>query len=840
MFLLVFQFTFLSIDDNTTVSADSTNNHIYVCNGVNASAAEGASSTGSFGGIGKLFSSTDYNSISFDNENYVSDSSDTGMHQYHEFRFNIDEDVEDITRIDITWKGYGGDDLSNYGYSLWVMESGNYVNRASGTKSSKDTLAKSYTTLSDINAVINGGSLYIGVQSDYTGEARTDDPPFAGVASWIKSYYLEVSITYNAQNDECQGLVVSNPISVVEMESFDVTVTSCSIPIENALVGFNGLNLSTNEFGVVSFSAPEVESDTPFDIFVYRAGYVVNVSSISVLDNSSNDVPVLDISVPASVEEYESFEVTVTSDSIPVSGVMVSFSGNTYYTDVYGAADVLAPGVNNNKSILLSASKSGYLSDETSVLVLNIDSQAYAELVISSDNAVYEGEIFTVTVSSQDAPISGVLVGFNDNESSTNLDGKVTFYAPYVDSKTYFTITASKGGYISDSKTISVLDALETNIVLISPNGDENLSGDIDVVWDVLNPPAQNLADPSQGFLDVSIYYKNDGGSWVFLVEGLNANIDSYSWDTTTVENYDKYLLKIVLSSSDESWEDLSDSTFSIYNAPEEVDGWIYGSVFENNINSTPIEKALFCVYNPLSIGNTIVNKCQYTNDEGYYNIIHSEGTYSVKISKTGYETKTFNNINIELGIGTKLNVTLNKTSNKKLAQSIADYTISEEIKKGKIAGTVDVRAKELLVDLYQDINVDISSSDIASENGVDILVSGEGESSTKLIIYLGFVEDKQDIQVIYDGLLIEKTSDIEYFFSEENNDSGWILVSNDDKGFEEQIVIVNIPHFSQHQITIKISDVLTQINAVLYYVGFLVLVATMFLGIGFLRKKYY
>jgi len=91
------------------------------------------------------------------------------------------------------------------------------------------------------------------VQSDYEGEARTNDPPFAGVASWIKSYYVEVNITYNAQGDEEQGLVVSNPISVVEMESFDVTVTSCGIPIENALVGFNGLNLSTNEFGVVSF-----------------------------------------------------------------------------------------------------------------------------------------------------------------------------------------------------------------------------------------------------------------------------------------------------------------------------------------------------------------------------------------------------------------------------------------------------------------------------------------------------------------------------------------------------------------------------------------------------------
>jgi len=928
MFLLVFQISFIIANNDTFVSADSINNHIYVCNGFNASAAEGSSSTGSFGGIGELFSSADYNSIRSDDNNFVYDSSDVGMHQYHEFRFNIDENLEDITRIDITWKGYGGDALFNYGYSLWVMESGNYVNGASGTKSSKDTLVKSYTNLSDINVVINGGSLYIGVQSDYEGEARTNDPPFAGVASWIKSYYVEVNITYNAQGDEEQGLVVSNPISVVEMESFDVTVTSCGIPIENALVGFNGLNLSTNEFGVVSFSAPEVESDTSFDIFVYRAGYVVNVSSIAVLDNSSQDVPVLDISAPSSVFEGESFQVQISADDVAVEGVLVVFagalfytdesgiviftappveedityaitasksdyvsaessilvlddnaseqsqldivapssvfegesfqvqvsaddnfvedvkiifSGYTYYTNINGIAIILAPSVDSNKSIKLSANKSGYLSDEIYVLVLNEDTAVVTpNLFINCQDSVYENNEFVVTVVSEGVVVSGVNVTFNGDLLVTNAAGKVVFTTPSVEYTRSYTVTASKTGYKSYSKSVNVIDELETSIVLIYPCGGEYLSGVVDVSWVVFNPPAVNIANPEQGFLLVDLSYRKDNGSWVLIAEGLDANIGFYSWDTTGIENYDKYFLKIVLSSSDDKWTDISDDTFSIYNAPEEVDGWIYGNISETDENVSFIQNVLVCIYMPSVIEKTIVNKCRYTNNQGAYSITCPSGIYIVKISKPGYETKTFYNINVESGQGTKLDFILNKTSSKSSKLSITEYIISEEIKKGIVGGMVDLRLEEKQISLYNDINIDVNSSDLTSEKGVELLISGEGQPGTKIIIYLGFVQDKDKIQVLYDGILIEKTNDFEAFFTEEKDFAQWVLTSSSVNDFEEQIVIVNIPHFSQHEITIKLTDFLTQINAVLYYVGFLVLVATMFLGIGFLRKKYY
>ena len=929
LFSFVFHFNPLDTNDNTAVSIDLLNNHVYLCDGSNGTAWKGKASDGLFNNDGGVFNQADYNSISVDDSQYVRDSSETPYYQYHKFDFNIAESVDSIRSIDITWRGYGGNDNS-YGYSLWVKENSNYVKQDWGSNDDIETLAKTYHSISDnIEDIITNGHLYIAAQSDYPGMPRNDDPPVAGSASWIQSYYVEVDVSYENQytpedsfsvsypssvlegqsfnvtvsdsqtNDPVQGanvtfanidnttdssggasfnapfvvsddyytlsvskegyqtftasilvqndipgeedseLEISNFDSINENLSFTVTATSESVAVEGVLVVFNGKLFYTDESGIADITAPPVTEDTLYSISASKEGYVSAESSITVLDNESLEELQLALFAPSSVEESESFQVTITADSSPVEGVMLSFSDDTFYTNEQGIANILAPIVNSNKSILLSAYKSDYLSDETYVLVINTDSEIYPELVISSDSSVNEDESFTVSVSSEDDYIEDVLVSFNDDSSYTNSNGQVTFTAPSVESKTYFTITASKEGYISDSKTISVLDELETNIVLISPNGGENLSGVTEIVWNVLNPPAQNIENPSESLLEASICYKKDTGSWVIIAEDINANLESYSWDTNNAQNHNNYFIRIVLSSYEETWEDISDSAFSIYNAVEgSDDGWIYGNVFESNQNVTPVENAEVCVYTS-SPGEILVKRCRYTDEQGYYSIKCSKDTYNVKISKSGFETKIFQNINVQQAKGTKQDAILNKTT-KKPSQSIADYTISEEIKKGTIGGTVDAR-EEKQVNLYQEINVNVSSYDINSEEGVDILVSGDEEADgTKLIIYLGFVEYKNDIEVFYDGNLIEKTSNIQDFFSGENNNSEWILTSNDENSFVEQIVIVNIPHFSQHQITVKLSDVLTQINAVTYYAGFFILVAAMFLGIGFVRKRYY
>jgi hypothetical protein len=834
MFLLISQFTFLSIDNNTTVSADSINYHVYVCNGVNASAAEGASSTGSFDGIGELFSSTDYNSISFDNENYVSDSSDLGMHQYHEFRFTIDEDVEDITRIDITWKGYGGDDLSNYGYSLWVMESGNYIKKASGTKSSKDTLVKSYTVSSDdINNLISGGSLYIGVQSDYEGEAK--DPPFAGVVSLIKSYYVEVSITYNAQNDECQGLVVSNPSSVVEMESFDVTVTSCSIPIENALVGFNGLNLSTNEFGVVSFSAPEVESDTSFDIFVYRAGYVVNVSLVTVLDNSSQDVPVLDISAPSSVFEGVSFTVTVTSDNVAVQGAIVNFSGFSYSTTVQGTVTFSAPYVDEDASFNIVAYKPGYISTMDSIIILDNSSQDVPVLDISAPSSVFEGASFTVTITSEGILVKDVLVSFNGVSSSTNSEGKVIFTAPFVGSKAYFTIIASKSGYVSDSKTIGVLDLLETNVVLISPNGGESVSDVVDILWDVVNPVSS---------ASISLFYKVVSGSWVSIADGLSISSDSFGWDTSVVDD-GSYLLKLLLMVGDVVYEDVSDSYFTISNFDDIQRGWVYGKITDIN-TFNPIKNAEVCL--KLS-EESLIYRCVYTDEQGNFNLSSVLGNYLITVSKEGYQLDA-KTVQINKDEGTLVNFELEKTQfqEEKVSDNYElffNYIIKDTSNENSAGAKIDVDTRAITV--FTDfLDMSIEKQTL---NNLELKVSAPNTTKSKIIFIKASsaiftdVQSIDDFNVEYDGNNIERKS-IDYVISNIDNSSQpvWTIFSSFDKDEKETYYFaILVPSFSEHNINIFTSfqEVFGGLTALIYNILFIIVIALVIVGITIYRIKH-
>lgn len=921
IFSLAFHFNIMDKNNDIFSSASSiVNKHLYTCNGNNATAWEGADDYGGFTN-GALFSISDYQNIIFDDDASVKDSSYTNMYQYHRFDFSIDENVEDIVGIDIMWKGSGGsEEIENFGYSLWVKTEGVYIKVDEGAESDKDTLFITYSSVShDLNDILSNGHIYVAAQSECRGLEKR--PPVAGYASVIETYYIEIEISYSAEEDPLSSFSVSYPSSVEEGQSFDitvnnnvsitpvedaevafvgitghtdssgivsfhspyvdfntshsfsvskegyenftasilvlnnespqedpdleistfssvieglgfsVTVTSDDVAVENAIVNFSSFSKSTNSEGITTFNAPYVEENTSYLITAYKSGYNSAESSIVVLNNESpEENPQLEISSPLYADEGEIFEVIITSEGVAIEGVMISFSDDIYYTDGYGKVDVSAPNVDYNKSILLNASKSGYLSDETQVIVLNTDSQIYPELVILSESSLSESENFTVSVTSQGDAVKDVLVRFNNNELYTNSNGEVTFYTPAVDSKTYFTITASKEGFESDSKTISVLDDLETSIVLVLPNGGENLSGIFDISWNILNPPTQNLEDS----LDVDISYKKDTGSWILIAEDLDIDAMVYSWNTDAVENYDKYFLRVSLSSSEENWEDVSDSSFSIYNDVKESNGWIYGNVSENNQNHTPIENAEICVYESVSSGNVLVKRCRYSDEVGYYNISCSNGLYAVKVTKKGYVTKIFENINIASSVGKKLDIFLNKTETK-ASQSITDYTISEEIKKGTIGGIVDIR-EEKQVRLYQDINVNISSYDITSETGINLLISGEKEVGTRVIIYLGAIDEKENIQVFYDGVLIKSTDDIQAFFEENSEESKYILTSSN----EEQIAIVYIPHFSEHQITIKISDALTQINAVLYYAGFFILVAVMFLGIGFVRKRYY
>ena len=666
------------------------------------------------------------------------------------------------------------------------------------------------------NGTVTFTAPYVSQDSVYTITAIKD-----GFETAIST----VTITNNDTSSEEQLSIVA-PLSVNESEIFQVSVSADGSPIEDVLVNFSGSTYYTGVDGTVSITAPLVDVNTDFPITAFKSGFLSDGTSITVTDSSTPPAePQLVLSAPSSVVEGNVFQVSVMADGGFVKNVFIDFSGVTKSTDVNGMVTFTAPLVDENTSYSIVAYKSGFLSDEASIIVMGSSSTSEPQLVLSAPSSVMEEDSFQVTVMADGEVVEDVVVSFSDDIYTTNSQGKVTFTAPLVDSKTDMTITSSKTGYISSSKTIGILDKQETSIILTYPNGGENLSSSIDVTWDVANLP-----DLTSGSLNVEILYQKDTGSWDTIVKDLQTLENKYKWDITSVENYDKYLLKIILTSSSsdgESWMDVSDGTFSIYNPPKKEDGWVYGKVIENNENSTPIENAMVCIANSPS-GDIVVNMCRYTGGNGKYSISLFEGIYTVKVSKLGYETKTIKDVYVGFNQGTSLNnIILNKTQNED-AQSVAEYMISEEVKKGTIFGVVDVSTREEQVSLYQNVSIDVISSDIGLEDGINIVVSGEGQPGTKIVIYVGVVENPEEIKVLFDGKQIEKASYVEAFFSKDNNNSEWILTSTIDGSVISYAVIVNIPHFSEHTINIytTIPEVLGRLTILLTYFALVAIVA--------------
>ena len=839
LFSFVFQIMFIT-NNNIVSSKGGYETHTYFCNGNNATAIEGGDLDGSFILDNEVFDS--YDDIVNNDDNYVYDTAETG-YQYHKFNFTIDENVEDIIRIDIMWVGYGSKLEANtdeYLQTLWIKESGSYVKRKESSSDSKDILSTYYDVRTHspyvIENIIEEGHLFFAARSEYLG--IPDNPPLGGgPESVLKSYYIEVIVTYSSQSSEDpEVLSVSNPGSVVEFESFDVAVTNSSgIAVSGASVDFDGSNITTDDFGVASFSAPEFVSSSPYVIVVSKPGFVGTSSSIVVLDNDSSSHE-LDVSVPVSVVEGESFDVTVTSDDEPVSGVSVVCGGSSGVSDGSGGVSLTAPLVVSNSYVDVAASLDGYVDGSAQILVVNNDSSVPdPELSIVCPVSVYESESFDVTVTSDDEPVSGVSVSFAGAILETDSSGLVSFVSPSVGTKTDYSVVASKQGYVSDSTIVSVFDSSSTDVVLSYPIGDETLSGVVEVLWSVVNPPAVNIADPDS-YASIGLWYKPSDGSWTSIVSDLVLSSASYTWDTKSVDD-GNYFLKVVLEADGIFYEDVSGSFIIDNNGSSDggdsAFGWVYGKIKDSDTYDS-IKNAEICLR--LSEDSSVY-RCVYSDEDGNYNLSVSPGEYLIKINKKGYGFKT-KDVEINENSGTNTDFVLEKTSLEE-ANSYTTYSINQEILKGSIFGKVDVSASKGEIFVYDDVNVNILSNDISSEEGINIQVSGNGTPGTKLVIYIGIIDEPNNLVIKYDGQVIGHSNDVESFFEVGYNASEYVLSTILVNENVETILIVNVPSYSEHIISISsISEAVGIFVSVLLYIIIFAVLGIFYISPFFLVRK--
>jgi hypothetical protein len=391
----------------------------------------------------------------------------------------------------------------------------------------------------------------------------------------------------------------------------------------------------------------------------------------------------------------------------------------------------MAPSVEQNTDYPISASKSGYISDTTTIIILDSTTPVGDQLVISSPSSVQEGNSFQVTVTTNDLPVEEVTLIFDDNTFETVSDGTVTLSAPDVDQDTEYSISASKTGFQSASALITVLNQ------------------------------------------------------------------------------------EIVIS-----------------------EGYIFGTISDNS--GEYIDNAMVCIIIS-DKSNVITSKCSHTDENGGYTITISVGTYSIQASKYGYITSTVDNVVVNADEGKEVDFLLQKIVEEK-PETLVDYTIKEKIQQGAVIGTVDVTSETSQVNIYDDINIELISSDITSKQGVNVIVSGEEDTpGTNIVIYLGEIKNPDTIVVTYDGVEIEKSKEVESFFDKENENTAWILVPVEEKGVTSYLVIFKISHFSQHKISItleEIIDILSGPTAAMLFILYLAIIGVFIVGMATVRRR--
>ncbi|MBD3319177.1 hypothetical protein GF342_04685 [Candidatus Woesearchaeota archaeon] len=271
---------------------------------------------------------------------------------------------------------------------------------------------------------------------------------------------------------------------------------------------------------------------------------------------------------------------------------------------------------------------------------LTYDRRPIAQL--NSPNGGTVGKIATIswTTTDQDNdPVTTTIYFSNGTDtvlmySNTSLPGIHSFdwntsALPNLDS--YSIIVNVSDPYatgISDSSDSSFgIDTINPSVELISPNGGENISGLVLIVW--------NGSDNLDTNLSVSIEYSFDNGSSWTVIDNNLGDDGSENWDTSGL-NADHVLLRVnVTDDAGNTVSDISDGSFLVDNVGPTIilegpSGWVDTNTISFIFNvSDPAQDSFACELQTDESGvlQTVIN---VTAPEGVNVINHtlSDGDY--------------------------------------------------------------------------------------------------------------------------------------------------------------------------------------------------------------------
>jgi RHS repeat-associated protein len=354
--------------DGISLNPERTANRIYKIDDVDSQAYEGESSSATgFADATTEFTSTDYGKIDGDDSNYVRDTAAaTDKYQFHRFDTTIEENVDFITQIDFTVKGWGVWRKytppylqTNYSYRLYVKENSTWAFKVKHNKSSKGTLTAQYT--SNFGNIVQSGHIHWVVR---TGKST------GGYKSQVTSYYGEIVVAYAPS---------------------EATYISAPKYIDTDVISFDGyesvaeLNGQMIDLYFRSSGNGETWSDWYADIQEVPANQWIQFKAVL----KTNDPSVSPILYNVTVIAITPTGPTTYTYSYDSNGNLISKTGPDTYAYTYNYNNMLTEVKKNGETI------AQYFYDANGKRYKKIENNETIVYIWSGNNVVYEKNMTT-------------------------------------------------------------------------------------------------------------------------------------------------------------------------------------------------------------------------------------------------------------------------------------------------------------------------------------------------------------------------------------------------------------------------------------------------------------
>ena len=265
------------------------------------------------------------------------------------------------------------------------------------------------------------------------------------------------------------------------------------------------------------------------------------------------------------------------------------------------------------------------------------------------------------------------------------------------------------------------------------------------------------------------------------------------------------------------------DTSIIILNQKEKK-GWIYGTIY--SYDGIPIKGVKICAYKD---GEYDSSNCALSDSDGSYVIDLVEGTYVIKIEKSGFTSAEKGDVIVLQNIAQQLNFVLETSSNPGIIDENREQ-IDNAIQEGTIGAELNINKDGYEEIKYADVSILPEAIDIKS-NKLTLKINGEEQTGKTIVITANKdVLAQGDFQISYDAVKINQADNFLDVIDPTNDGSlaEYYIIKEKD----QTIILISNPHFSEHTITISsIVEIISVTYAILLFLLITVIAILLFIA---------